>query len=43
MILVLAKENNYSNLMSLEEARILNDYLDPIYDVISEKPSRHII
>ena len=42
-ILVLAKENNYSNLMSLEEARILNDYLDPIYDVISEKPSRDII
>ena len=38
-ILVLAKENNYSNLMSLEEARILNDYLDPIYNVISEKPS----
>ena len=42
-ILVLAKENNYSNLMSLEEARILNDYLDPIYNVISEKPSRDII
>ena len=29
--------------MSLEEARILNDYLDPIYNVISEKPSRDII
>lgn len=42
-ILVIAKEHHYSDLIAIEQARILNDYLDPIFNILNSDCTEELI
>ena len=42
-VLKIAKADQYTDLLALEEARILNDYLNPICDALLNNPGKELI